>query len=95
VTTASLVSRERGAAASPGEEAVDLDGSALARDFAEGMILLIYGYDYDDWPMGPAVEAFEQLARYRVQLGPRHFASFDGLMHPIHRRGGVFVWEIS
>jgi hypothetical protein len=57
--------------------------------------LLIYGYDYDDWPMQPAVEAFEQLAKYRVRLGPREFASFDGLIHPVHQRGGVFVWEIS
>lgn len=30
---------------------------------------LIYGYDYDDRPIEPAVEAFEQLAEYRVQLG--------------------------
>lgn len=56
---------------------------------------LIYGYDYDDWPMQLAVEAFEQLAKYRVRLGPREFASFDGLIHPVHQRGGVFVWEIS
>jgi hypothetical protein len=63
--------------------------------FEEPYALLIYGYDYDDWPMEPAVEAFEQLARYRVQLGSRHFARFNGLIHPIHRRGGVFVWEIS
>jgi hypothetical protein len=63
--------------------------------FAEPWALLIYGYDYDDWPMQPAVEAFEQLAKYRVRLGPREFASFDGLIHPVHQRGGVFVWEIS
>jgi hypothetical protein len=31
--------------------------------FEEPYALLIYGYDYDDWPMEPAVEAFEQLAR--------------------------------
>ena len=41
-----------------------------------------------------AVAAFEQLARERVQLGTRNFASFDGLIHPVHRRGGVFVWEV-
>jgi hypothetical protein len=62
--------------------------------FEEPYALLIYGYDYDDWPMERAVEAFEQLARHRVQLGPRHFASFNGLIHPVHQRGGVFVWEI-
>src|SRR6266498_3479205 len=63
--------------------------------FEEPYGILIYAYDYDGWPMEPAVEAFEQLARHRVQLGPRHFASFGGLIHPVHRRGGVFVWELS
>jgi hypothetical protein len=63
--------------------------------FKQPHALLIYGYDYPDWPMEPAVEAFEQLARYRVQLGPRRFANFDGLIHPIHQHGGVFVWGIS
>ena len=67
----------------------------IGSGFEQPHALLIYGYDYDDWPMEPAVEAFEQLARYRVQLGPRQFASFDGLIHPVHQRGGVFVWEIS
>jgi hypothetical protein len=68
-----------------------LVGSGFEQPYA----LLIYSYDYNDWPMELAVEAFEQLARYRVQLGPRHFAGFDGLIHPVHQRGGVFVWEIS
>jgi hypothetical protein len=67
----------------------------LGSGFEQPCALLIYGYDYDDWPMELAVEAFEQLARYKVQLGTRHFASFNGLIHPVHQRGGVFVWEIS
>jgi hypothetical protein len=58
-----------------------LTGSGFELPYA----LLIYGYDHDDWPMEPAVEAFEQLARYRVQLGPRQLASFDGLIHPVHQ----------
>jgi len=62
--------------------------------FVEAPAILIYGYDYDQWPMEPAVEAFEQLARHRVQLGSRHSASFDGLIHPVHQRGAAFVWEI-
>jgi hypothetical protein len=67
-----------------------LVGSGFEQPYA----LLIYGYDYDDWPMEPAVEAFEQLARYRVRLGARHFETFNGLIHPVHQRGGVFVWEL-
>ena len=50
--------------------------------FNQPQAILIYGYDYDDWPMEPAVEAFERFARYRVQLGPRHFEGFNGLIHP-------------
>jgi hypothetical protein len=44
--------------------------------------------------MEPAVEAFEQLAPHKVQLGPRHFESFVGLIHSVHQRGGVFLWEM-
>ena len=38
MTTASLPSRERGAAASLERRLLDLDGAALARDFADGMM---------------------------------------------------------
>jgi hypothetical protein len=62
--------------------------------FTESIAILIYGYEYGELPMEPAVEAFELLARQRVRLGPRHFSSFDGLVHPVHQHGGVFVWEI-
>jgi hypothetical protein len=65
-----------------------------ASDFSGSLAVLIYAYDYDALPMEPAVEAFEQLAVQRVRLRPRQVASFDGLIHPVHRRGGVFVWEV-
>jgi hypothetical protein len=70
------------------------DNSALtdcqrlaASGFSGSLAVLIYGYDYDARSMEPAVEAFEQLAMQRVRLGPREVASFDGLIHPVHRRG--------
>jgi hypothetical protein len=66
-----------------------------ASGFSGSLAVLIYGYDYDALPMEPAVEAFEQLAESRVRLGPRQAASFDGLIHPVHRRGAVFVWEVD
>jgi hypothetical protein len=66
-----------------------------ASGFSGSLAVLIYGYDYDALPMEPAVEAFEQLAEHRVRLGSRETASFDGLIHPVHRRGGVFVWEVG
>jgi hypothetical protein len=58
-------------------------------------VVLIFGYDYEDWPMDPAIQAFETLARSRIQLGNRHTAAYDHLVHPVHERGRVFAWEIT
>lgn len=33
--------------------------------------IVIYGYDYPEWPMEPAIAAFEVLAHARVKLGER------------------------
>ena len=57
--------------------------------------ILIYGYDYEDWPMDPAIEAFELLAGRKVLLGPRESAKFLDLVHPVHANGRVFRWEIG
>ena len=57
--------------------------------------IVIYGYDYNDWPMDPAIEAFETLASERVILGDQHAAAYDHLMHPVHQQGRVFAWEIG
>jgi hypothetical protein len=56
--------------------------------------IMIYGFDYDDWPMDPAIDAFETLAARNTPLGARTTASFEGLVHPVHQRGRVFCWEI-
>jgi hypothetical protein len=57
--------------------------------------LLIYGFDYAELPMDPAIEAFELLAGKQVLLGARAESAYDRLVHPIHQRGRVFGWEIS
>jgi hypothetical protein len=57
--------------------------------------ILIFGYDYDHWPMDPAIEAFETLASVRVHLGSRQQADYAGLIHPVHQRGRVFAWEVG
>jgi hypothetical protein len=57
--------------------------------------ILIFGYDYDGWPMDPVIEAFQALASQRVVLGGRHTASYDHLVHPVHDRGRIFAWEIG
>jgi hypothetical protein len=56
--------------------------------------ILIYGYDYPDWPMDPAIDAFEALARRIVNLGVRESASFTALIHTVHQCGRVFGWEL-
>jgi hypothetical protein len=28
-------------------------------------------------------------------IAPRQESSFEGLMHPVHRRGRVFGWEVE
>jgi hypothetical protein len=57
--------------------------------------IIIYGFESDDWPLEPAIKSFELLARSSVRLGPRAFATFANLVHPIHQSGAVFGWEIS
>lgn len=80
----------------PAHRSALTDTSKLATSSFEGRrAILIYGYDYDKWPLDPAIEAFETLARLRVTLGPRHTAEFGDLVHPIHRGGRVFAWEVQ
>jgi len=57
--------------------------------------ILIFGYDHDNWPMDPAIEAFEVLAERRVNLTRAVPATVSDLVHPILREGRVFAWEIT
>lgn len=57
--------------------------------------ILIYGFEFAEYPLVPAIEAFEVLAAQRVRLGPRASAPFRDLVHPVHCEGAVFGWEIS
>jgi hypothetical protein len=65
-----------------------------ASGFGVPLAILIYGYDYPDWPMDPAIEAFETLAASKGEIGTRVTATFEGLVHPVHQRGRVFAWEV-
>jgi hypothetical protein len=56
--------------------------------------IVIYGFDDDRRPLEDIVNAFEILARSRVNLGRRHTSRFGPLVHPVHRTGEVFAWEI-
>ena len=56
--------------------------------------ILIFGFEAEDWPLAPAIDAFEQLARAAGPLGPRHTAGYEGLIHPIHASGATYIWEV-
>ena len=67
----------------------------LDSGFETRLAIVIYGDDYPDFPMDPAIEAFEVLAERRVCLRSKVCASFNGLVHPVHQEGRVFGWEIA
>lgn len=72
------------------------DCSKLSESGFDGKkAIAIFGYEYTDFPMGPAIEAFEHLASERVTLLSRFESRFEGLIHPVHRQGAVFAWEVS
>ncbi len=57
--------------------------------------LLAYAYAYDSRPLVELHAAFELLLSRRVRVVNRVAAEFDGLVHPHHRRGTVFGWELE
>ena len=57
--------------------------------------VLIYGFDSHEWPLEPAIEAFERLAAARVRMSTRCESRFAGLVHAVHSRGQTFAWEIQ
>jgi hypothetical protein len=80
----------------PAHRSALTDCTKLIRSgFESRKAILIYGYDHAAWPLDPAIDAFESLARSNVNLGERVVASFSGLVHPVHAEGRVFAWEIS
>lgn len=66
----------------------------LASGLSGHKAIAIYGFDDDAWPLEPAIQAFETLAASRHTIAPRAQAPFRDLMHPVHRSGAVFVWEL-
>jgi hypothetical protein len=71
------------------------DSEKLAQSSLNGRkAILIYGFDHDNRPLEPAIEAFETLAQLKVRLGVRLSCAFQDLIHPVHTKGKVFAWEI-
>jgi hypothetical protein len=56
--------------------------------------VLIYGFDYVQRPLEPAIHALEILMRNAGPIGPRREANFADLVHPVHRNGRVLAWEV-
>lgn len=56
--------------------------------------VVIFGYHNEEWPLEPAIEAFEVLAGVRARLGPRVMVATGGLVHPVHSAARVFGWEV-
>ena len=56
--------------------------------------VLIYGFEYEGWPLEPALRAFEVLAGSHSNLGEREQRAFSGLSHPVHSCGAVVGWEV-
>jgi hypothetical protein len=56
--------------------------------------MTIYGFDAPGRPLSLAIDAFETLAAKAVKLGPRIATPFSDLVHPVHRQGAVFGWEV-
>jgi hypothetical protein len=59
-----------------------------------GKAIVIYGYDYDDYPMSLMMDCFENLAGENLQT-QRHISILEGLIHPIHSRGEVHGWLVT
>ncbi len=62
-------------------DCVGLAGSS----FKAKKAILIYGFEHNEWPLEPAIEAFEHLANKRLspvghQLGTRYVRCFTGLI---------------
>lgn len=56
--------------------------------------IVIYGYDYEEYPMIKTMECFEVLAKDKLGF-PRLNHKFGGLVHPIHKKGEIYGWLIK
>lgn len=63
-------------------------------EFEGQKALLIFGYEDVNWPLEPAIEAFEQIAVLRGNMSPKYSSKYLGLCHPVHSSGEVFIWEV-
>ena len=58
--------------------------------------VLMYGYDYENFSLDLILGCFELLAeKYFCRIVETYESRFDGLIHPIHKRGKVKAYLIE
>lgn len=57
-------------------------------------VVLIIAFSHPDWPLEPAIDAFERVAG-KYDIGERHVVPFGGLRHPVHQAGAIYAWELD
>lgn len=57
--------------------------------------VVIFAYEYPEFPAEPALRAFELLSSDRVMLNRRAIAPFKNLVHPVHQAGCVYGLGVS
>ena len=68
----------------------------LSSGFQGQKAVLMYGYDYKEFPIDLILGCFELLAKkYFCKILEKYEYSFDGLIHPIHKKGKVKGYLIS
>ena len=67
-------------------------GKLRSSGFEGNKAIVIYGYDYEDYPIAMMMECFETLAGSHI--GRREYSSFSGLIHPVHQRGATYGWMV-
>ena len=72
------------------------DGLKLLKSGFDGeKSIIIYGYDYDDFPIEKTISLFEKTTKDFFNISERYSASFEKLVHPGHTRGSVYGWVIN
>ena len=72
------------------------DGLKLLKSGFDGeKSIIIYGYDYDDFPIEKTISLFEKTTKDFFNISERYSASFEKLVHPVHTRGSVYGWTIK
>ena len=56
--------------------------------------ILVYGFDYADRALDPALDSLEMLMGRSVTTGPRYTSTYANLVHPVHKDGRVVAWEV-